>query len=244
MTRLATAVLLLALGSPGGALAFSFGVFTPGDTIESLTIEPGDGMSFAPGAPGTLSVNAEISTIDMTSGDQFGGISGLRFETVMDLSGAPLFLGPIGPTVVFADFTAGSVTIRDDGAGPVGSGPVLLTGSFEDLTTFQAAFPGINGSLAGAFGGIAGDPDFTAAFGSGADLNLQLTAFVSGGGPATQVCQIGNSCIGPTTAFRAWDAEPVATVNPVVLPEPTGSLLLGAGLAGIALLRRRRKACA
>jgi hypothetical protein len=236
MRGLALAALLLALGSAGGAAAFSFGDFTPGDKIETLIVESGDGMSFTPGTPGTLSVRAEISTIEMVSGTIFGGISGLRFEMDLDLSGSPLFLPPVGPTLVDADFAAGSVIIRDDGDGP--NGPVLLTGNFLDLLGFGANFDvlGLNGSLSGSFGEISGDPLFTTPFGSGADLNLQLSAF-----SGTQICHLGNTCIGPTTAFSAWTAQPTATVNPIPLPEPSTALLLGLGLGGLALVQRKRR---
>jgi hypothetical protein len=207
MSRLSIAALLIVLGSPTGGLAFSFGDFTPGDQIESLIIVAGDGVrALDPNFPTTIAVRAEISTIDMTSGTQFGGISGLHFDADLDLSGSPLFLPLVGPTTALADFT-GTIEIRDDGAGPVGSGPILLSGNFTDLVNFQA-FPGVSGNLSGTFGELTGDPTFRIAFGSGADLNLQLSAFQTASGSASQVCHIGDTCFGATTAFRDGLAAP------------------------------------
>ena len=96
MRRLAIAALLLALVGPANAPAFSFGTFAPGDEVASFIIEPGNGVSYDPNSLGTLFVDAEISTIDMVSGAQFGGITGLRFLADLDLTSTPLFLPPVG----------------------------------------------------------------------------------------------------------------------------------------------------
>lgn len=238
---------------PVRAEAFSFGAFTPGDTIIEIELSAAvsTGVTFDTGAlPGdpsddTLTFESSVSTIKMASGAIFSPALGtvLVSSVVMPLPGSEVFL----PTIIGAELANGVVadlSITDIGPGGAG---LLLEADYIGSVSFTASqffsgFP-ITGSLSGDFTVTGGDTDFTTAFGPAGDFFSELAAWLVGGGAPSALCDLtngfdlGGSCIGATD-FADFTAEPTTTITPLAVPEPSLAILLGVTMVGVALRSR------
>jgi hypothetical protein len=162
---------------------------------------------------GSTTLSVSGGDLDFTTGNYIGGGSiGSGFEN---------------------DYAAGgSVTIY----GNIGSGSVLLLqGDFADTSTFTCC-TGSSPVYASSFGGLLDisyvDADLAAAL----DFNLPA----AGGSLAQVEIFFGTSPTASGVAFSGTQGGGALSVAEV--PEPTGLLLLGSGLAGFAFWSRKKRA--
>ena len=249
---MAMAALLL----PGQASAFSFGTFAPGDTLIEIELSAAGisgvaGVVFDTGsdpldpADDTLTFESSVSTIKMLSGAEFTVPLGdvIVSSVVSPILGSEFYTS----SIIGADLKNGVVadlTILDIGIG--GSG-MLLEADYVGAVAFTASqfFPGfpIGGSLSGEFGVTGGDAAFTTAFGTTGDFFGTLAGFLLGtsgsGSPPGSLCALTafGSC---SLDFASFTANPTTTIVPqAVVPEPAAALLVGCGIMGLAVLKRR-----
>lgn len=224
-----------ALLLPSSASAFSFGTFTGGDRIASLIMSGGGGGPLLQYTGGNLTIGGNITTINMTSGTIFGGISGVTFSATVALDGPTLqFIPGSFPTIITASFL-NSVDFQfidvAGGGTNLASGTVAL-----DLSLDEQAIPVVIGTLNDIMTPTSGDASFLAAFGPFAFMNTLFVGITTSAGLVTDNCLIVTPNCGAPTGLLDWTASPTATITPI--PEPSSLLLLGVAGLGLAALRR------
>ena len=170
-------------------------------------------------------------------------------------------IGSTNPRGLSAGFVNGA--LQDFSILDTGTGFTVLNADFVGNLAFSAAETGpggfptaITGQLTGTVASLAsGDADFLSAFGPLSALNGSYASFFSDG--VTTGTTTGNMCHlvkndGTSMGATSWPttcagpyglddfvANAGLTLTPTVIPEPGSALLLGLGLAGVAVLRRK-----
>jgi hypothetical protein len=238
-----TLLILMLLPGLASATTFSFGDIDATDEIQSIIIVgEGTGVTYtaSTATTGTLVIDGYVSTINFLNKDSISITPGtVTFSSQLDLT-VGAFVGPAfnvaAVTATLMNGMTDDFSIIDN----VGGVPVL--GGNYDGPMNMTAIGGPVGlpqlSLNANLGaGLSGDGDVLSAFGSQGVIEFQV---VLGSG---SLCTTILSCPAPlapgTPSLNSFSGPPNGSIAPVI-PEPSTGLLLGAGLAGLTLHRRRR----
>ena len=255
--RLALSLLLVALLLPAAAGAFSFGSFAPNENILSIqlsastptppTVSYNDGTTTLTFSASVSRIETDLPVYDITIGDVlFDSQVMLNSESVT----APIALFNFGGQIS-ADFVNGfaaDITITDVGLG--GSGQ-LLAADYDVSLSFLANSPlgfgtPVTGSANGDFTLDLGtsDASFEAAFGSAGRYFSNFTDFNSDGAPVgNDLCNMITPICANGQSLDDFVVNPTATIERTTpaVPEPSLSVLLGVGLAGLLMLVSSRR---
>ena len=258
----------LATLMPLGASAYtwSFGVINPGDVISSLTFNT-DATNKITYNGTTLWMQGYLTQINFTNRAPIGGTD-LPAGVVMFNSSMSLVPGtfqvqenatnnPLTATAGFADGVLLDLSIFDTGCvGTAAECTLLAADWIGNLAySFQEAGAVTNAQLTGSLGVLSGNTDFVDAFGAYGEIDSNLSGITSdGAGVGGNLCNLvkANATIYSNSAFPAsnvacgpgyaLDDFTIAgnwTIIPLAIPEPGSALLLGLGLLGVAVLRRK-----
>lgn len=232
MKRTGPLALAAALLWAGSASAFSFapGGFG-GDHVATIQLS---GVASYTATGDALTIAADVTTITMSSTTVYNIPAGdVVFNSSVFLVPGSLSVVPF--VLAVADFANGAVDF--DLVDVADSSNLLLQGDFAgDLAwnvTENQNPQVVTGAVGADFAIVGGDPAFLAAVSSPSSFGGNLSGFV----PST-LCEVVGNCFAPDMVD--WSAG--AALDIEVAPEPGTLGLLGAALAGLAALARRRRA--
>lgn len=250
-TAVALAALLLL--AAGRAEAFSFGTFAPGEKILSIQLSASNPLAVPPVSfdtvTNTLTFQASVSEIVTDQATYSITLGDVIFDSQVILTTesliAPIpFAFPGQYTATFTNGLASDLTITD--MGPGGSGQIFAAdyiGSLGMLADASGVFFPISIGLDGDFTVDVAESDgtFATAFGSTGNYFSTLVNTTSNGVPiGTDLCNliVVGTCITGVGTLDNFVSNPTATIVPLV-PEPSLAVLIGFGLAGLAVAARR-----
>ncbi len=245
------------LATPAEATTFSFGTINASDEIASVILAPKSGgtplVSFD-SVTGVMTFQADVDEINLVGGGTINVASGtveFSMSTVSLIGGSELFAPNPFPSFVAGEFANG-MTFDFAITDIAGGSTVMLEGEFlaPILWTAQQLFFGVvNGNLDGDFSVVGGDGDFVSAWNAPeGSFDAQMSSFLAGGLPVNQACELtssfgtaGLACAGlPADGFTSWTSNPVVTLQPTAIPEPSQGALAIFALGALAACRMKR----
>lgn len=236
---------------------FSFGSVAATDVITSLTFAPSTTKTSYNPVTQVMHVESYLSQINFSNRPN---ITGITPNTVLFTSDIMLVGGTFAVTELGLNnprsFTSGFMNgaLLDLSIFDTGSGFTLLNADYVGQLTFSGieTIAAVNGELTGDLNILAsGDADFLSAFGTLGSLDANFSSFQSGGvSVGANLCNLvkddglgggtwPTTACGPGYGLDDFTVNANMTIIPVAIPEPGTALLLGLGLAGVAILRRK-----
>lgn len=250
--------LTLGLVLPASAWAYSFlpGGFAVGEVVTDVSLTPfgADKFSYDSSSPGSLVINASVAQIDTNMGTYAPALGTVVLSVNLGEVADTLFIGSTGGSFpidsIHAEFDHGvtlyDVTLNDIGAGGAGT---LFNADLTGLSNLDAiqSFGLKNGSVTAEFLFDLGTSDagWVTAFGDAGSFLINLTEFSPpGGSPVGALCDLTtfDTCLLGTeygNDLESFEAQPNGTLTPLLMPEPSTAILVGAGLFGLAFAGRK-----
>lgn len=219
------------------ATSFSFGSISASDQIASITVAPVAGGVSYDASLQRLVIDSYVSQINFTNRAPISINPGdVTFSSQLTASSIQLIGPPNAIVFVNATFTNGFTDYSIIDTVGVGGMPILmLEGDYDGALQLTAnATSGVvtGGILATLSLPSGGDSDFQAAFGPAAGLDASL-ALGTG-----SLCTTIVTCAFPAASLHNFAASPTLNISPI--PEPGTAVLLGIGMAGLAVQRKRK----
>ena len=239
---LASGLCLLQAGT-AAANSFSFGSIAATDVIDNLVIGAAGPTLEYDQTTGWLRLESFITTINFHNRAPLAIPAGtVTIVSEVQLTGATFLPLPFAVQQVTAQFTNGLVDFQIIDTVGTGGGPILLLeGDFAGSSQLSAQV--ITSVIVGDYSGdladasLAGDADFRAAFGtSGGNFAVNPAFGLPSGGT---LCGVVVNC-GAVATLKTFDVAAngeIQSYNPI--PEPGTALLVGTGLLGLCVRRRR-----
>lgn len=238
-----TLMILIVLPGLASATTFSFGDIDPTDEIQSIIIVgEGTGVSYSAstGTTGTLVIDGYVSTINFLNKGPISIAPGVvTYSSQLNLTVGAF----IGPAFNVAAVTATLMNgLTDDfSIIDLGSGLPVLGGNYDGPMDMTASVNTgvVRANFTADLGvGLSGDGDVLSAFGNQGLIEFQIAL-----GQGASLCTTILTCPAPLTpgtpSLNSFSGPPNGSIAPVI-PEPSTALLLGTGVAGLSLYRRRR----